>query len=142
LRDRFAPFFTVYATMFKFTGPGSITTCDGISRRDFLQAGTLGALGLSLPMLNALRAQGAVDKSKDDSSCIMIFNLGAPSQIDTWDPSRGAARSPRAVQGHQNEQSGHPAHGDLPKMAKLADKFSSFAASITPPRPCMTLAIR
>ena len=111
--------------MFKFTGPGSITTCDGISRRDFLQAGTLGALGLSLPMLNALRAQGAVDKSKDDRSCIMIFNLGAPSQIDTWDPKPEA---PREVRGPFKVIKTNNPDIQLteifPKMAKLADKFS------------------
>src|SRR5260370_332006 len=34
--------------MLKITGPGSITTCDGVTRRDFLQVGALGALGCSL----------------------------------------------------------------------------------------------
>src|ERR1043166_3779085 len=34
--------------MLKLTGKGSITTCDGVTRRDFLQVGTLGALGLTL----------------------------------------------------------------------------------------------
>ena len=33
--------------MLNITGKGSITTCDGVSRRDFLQAGTLSALGLT-----------------------------------------------------------------------------------------------
>ena len=33
----------------------------------------------------ALKAMGAVAKGNDEKSCIMIFNLGAPSQIDTWD---------------------------------------------------------
>src|SRR5262249_26018476 len=111
--------------MFKFTGPGSITTCDGITRRDFLHAGTLGAIGLSLPMLSALRAQGAVDKAKDERSCIMIFNLGAPSQIDTWDPKPEA---PREVRGpFKVIKTNNP---DIqiteifPQMAKHADKFS------------------
>ena len=35
---------------------------DGVTRRDFLRAGTLGAIGLSLPQFNALRAMGAVGK--------------------------------------------------------------------------------
>src|SRR5439155_9305056 len=71
--------------MLKVTGRGSITTCDGITRRDFLQVGTLGALGLTLSRYAALQAAGAVTKGNDEKSCILIFNLGAPSQIDTWD---------------------------------------------------------
>ena len=81
--------------MLTFTGPGAITTCDGLTRRDFLQAGTLGALGLSLPLFNGLHAMGAVDKAKDERACIMIFNLGAPSQMDTWDPKPEAPREIR-----------------------------------------------
>ena len=71
--------------MFTFTGPGSAQTCTGITRRDFLQAGALGAIGLSLPHLFAAKAKGAVVKGHDNRSVIMIFNLGAPSQLDTFD---------------------------------------------------------
>src|ERR1043166_7473696 len=71
--------------MLKLTGKGSITTCDGVTRRDFLQVGTLGALGLSLSKFAELQALGAAPSGNDDRSCILIFNLGAPSQIDTWD---------------------------------------------------------
>ena len=34
--------------MLTFTGKGSTQTCDGVTRRDFLQAGALGAIGLTL----------------------------------------------------------------------------------------------
>ncbi len=71
--------------MLQLTGKGTAHTCDGISRRDFLQAGTLGAIGLSLPDLLAAKAQGKIAEGHDDRSVIMIFNLGAPSQLDTWD---------------------------------------------------------
>src|SRR5881409_1092373 len=71
--------------MLKVTGSGSITTCDGITRRDFLQVGALGAIGLSLSKFAALQAMGAVSKGKDERAAIMIFNLGAPSQLDTFD---------------------------------------------------------
>ena len=81
--------------MLKVTGQGSITTCDGVTRRDFLQVGALGAIGLSMAKYEALAAAGAADNSKDKRSCIMIFNLGAPSQIDTWDPKPDAAREIR-----------------------------------------------
>jgi uncharacterized protein (DUF1501 family) len=111
--------------MFKFSSKGSITTCDGISRRDFLQAGTLGAIGLSLPQFNSLRAMGKVDKSKDERACIMIFNLGAPSQMDTWDPKPDA---PREVRGPFKTIKTNAPDIQLteifPHMAKIADKFS------------------
>src|SRR6266702_4428970 len=111
--------------MLKFTANGSITTCDGITRRDFLQVGTLSAIGLSLPLFTGLRAIGAVDKAKDSRACIMIFNLGAPSQMDTWDPKPDA---PREIRGpFKAIKTNNP---DIqiteifPHMAKLADKFS------------------
>ncbi len=71
--------------MLKLTGRGQAHTCDGISRRDFLQVGTLGAIGLSLPQLMAAKAQGALAKDHDERNVIMIFNLGAPSQLDPFD---------------------------------------------------------
>jgi hypothetical protein len=43
--------------MLNITGRGSITTCDGVTRRDFLQVGTLGAIGLSLAKLAQLQAR-------------------------------------------------------------------------------------
>ncbi|WP_152053405.1 DUF1501 domain-containing protein [Tautonia marina] len=58
--------------------------CDGLTRRDFLHAGSLATLGLSLPGLHALEAQGAV-KRDQDMNCIMLFLVGGPSQHDTWD---------------------------------------------------------
>src|SRR5579864_9332860 len=76
--------------MLTFTGEGSTRTCDGVTRRDFLRAGTLGAIGFTLPQLLALKARGAVAADKDERSCIMIFNLGAPSQLDLFDPKPDA----------------------------------------------------
>jgi uncharacterized protein (DUF1501 family) len=71
--------------MLQISGEGSVRTCDGMSRRDFLQVGTLGAIGLTLSGWAELQARGAVAPDHDDRSVIMIFNLGAPSQLDTWD---------------------------------------------------------
>ena len=72
--------------MLDLTGRGTAQTCDGITRRDFLQVGTLGAIGLSLPQLAAASEAGKVRPGHEKRSCIMIFNLGAPSQPDTFDP--------------------------------------------------------
>ena len=111
--------------MLNVTGNGSITTCDGITRRDFLQVGTLGALGFSMAQFAALQALGAVDKTQEDRAAIMIFNLGAPSQLDTWDMKPDA---PREIRGPFNPiKTNNPdiqISEIFPLHAKLADKFS------------------
>src|SRR6185369_11928076 len=110
--------------MLKVTGNGSITTCDGVTRRDFLQVGTLGALGLTLSKFAALQALGAA-REGDDKSCIMIFNLGAPSQLDTFDMKPNA---PAEIRGpFKPIRTNNPdiqLSEILPQHAKLADKFS------------------
>ena len=56
-----------------------------ISRRQLLQMGGIGALGLTLPSL--LRAgQGSVGRSGPERSCLFIVQYGGASQIDTFDP--------------------------------------------------------
>ena len=45
--------------MLKLTDRGTAHTCDGITRRDFLQVGALGAIGLSLPQLGSGEGAGA-----------------------------------------------------------------------------------
>lgn len=111
--------------MLNITGRGSITTCDGVTRRDFLQVGTLGALGLSLSKLAQLQALGAVDNSKSERACILIFNLGAPSQLDTFDMKPDA---PREIRGpFKPIRTNNPdiqISEILPLHAKIADKFS------------------
>jgi hypothetical protein len=55
-----------------------------MTRRDFLEIGSLGALGLSLLDWTASQSRASA-RGPGDRSTIMIFNLGAPSQLDTWD---------------------------------------------------------
>jgi hypothetical protein len=111
--------------MLHLTGRGQAHTCDGITRRDFLQVGTLGAIGLSLPDLLAAKAQGAVAKDHDEKSVIMIFNLGAPSQLDTFDMKPDA---PVEIRGPfkpiNTNVPGIQLSEILPLHAKHADKFS------------------
>src|SRR5215211_2476497 len=110
--------------MLNVTGRGSITTCDGLTRRDFLQVGTLGALGLTLSKFAALQSLGALSKD-NDRSAIMIFNLGAPSQLDTWDMKPDA---PREIRGpFKPIKTNNPdiqISEIFPLHAKIADKFS------------------
>ena len=109
--------------MLDVTGDGSTKTCDGLTRRDFLQVGTLGALGFSLSQLAALEAQGAV--KNDQRSAIMIFNLGAPSQLDTWDMKPDAPREIRGPFKPIRTRSPEIQISEIfPRHAKIADKFS------------------
>src|SRR6266446_2090473 len=111
--------------MLKITGRGSITTCDGITRRDFLQVGALGAIGLMLSRYAELQALGAVAKGNDEKACIMVFNLGAPSQLDTFDMKPNA---PAEIRGpFKPIKTNNPdiqISEIFPLHAKLADKFS------------------
>ena len=70
--------------MLRIDAPKPVHFCDGLTRRDFLHAGSLAVLGLGLPALKALEAQGAVAGDRD-MNCIMLFLVGGPSQLDTWD---------------------------------------------------------
>src|SRR5215213_2437869 len=110
--------------MIRFTGRGSTQTCDGVTRRDFLHAGALGAIGLTLPQLFALKARGAVKQGADERSCIMIFNLGAPSQIDLFDPKPDAPAEIRGPFKPVSTKAGYQLTELLPLHAKLADKIS------------------
>src|SRR5258708_3889595 len=111
--------------MFTFTGKGSTQTCDGVTRRDFLQVGTLGAIGLSLSNLMSLKALGAVKDNHDERSVIMILNLGAPSQIDLFDPKPDAAEENRGpFKAIRTASKDMQLTELLPMHAKIADKFS------------------
>jgi len=96
-----------------------------MTRRDFLQVGSLGAIGLSLPDLLAAQAQGAVAKEHDERSVILIFNLGAPSQVDLFDMKPEA---PAEIRGPfkpiKTKAPGMEISEILPLHAQHADKFS------------------
>ncbi len=108
--------------MLNITGPGSIITCDGVTRRDFLQVGTLGALGFSLAKMLGVPAAAAPVKS--EKACILIFNLGAPSQLDCWDPKPDAPREIRGPFKAISTKGDFQISEVFPKHATVADKFS------------------
>ena len=111
--------------MLQFEGRGSAHTCDGVNRRDFLQVGSLGAAGYSLAQHAQAKEQGLVTGGSDDRSVIMIFNLGAPSQLDTWDMKPDA---PSEIRGPFNpiatNASGVEISEIFPKHAEIADKIA------------------
>lgn len=63
--------------------------CHGVSRRDFLHAGTLGAGGLGLSQLlssgQSTEASDVGDGFGKAKNCILLFLYGSPSQLETFD---------------------------------------------------------
>jgi uncharacterized protein (DUF1501 family) len=99
-----------------------VTFCDGLSRRDFLHAGAIAPLGLTLADTSRARAAGERDS---DVNCVMLFLVGGPSQLDTWDPKPKAPAEVRGpFQPIKTNVDGMQISEIFPKMAKHADKFS------------------
>lgn len=64
--------------------------CDGVSRRDLIQAGALSLFGLTLSDLLALRSAQAAAPAAGRTfgkakSVLILFLYGSPGQLDTWD---------------------------------------------------------
>lgn len=96
--------------------------CDGSTRRDFLHAGALAPLGLTLAGTNRARADAKPDT---DVNCIMLFLVGGPSQLDTWDMKPKAPAEVRGpFQPTKTNVPGIEIAETFPKMAKHADKYS------------------
>src|SRR4051794_10848543 len=97
--------------------------CDGLSRRDFLKVGSLGAGAVGLTLADLQRAE-ANGRGKD-INCIMLFLVGGPSQLDTWDLKPSA---PDTVRGPfkpiRTNVTGIQIGEHFPLMAKVADRYS------------------
>ncbi len=83
---------------------GGVRLCDGISRREVLRIGGLGFTGLlwSDWLRSRALASGRTRKEKNSAggfgkakSCIMVFNYGGPSHLETWDPKPDAPQEIR-----------------------------------------------
>ena len=104
-------------------------TCDGIVRRDFLRAGTLGlgavALpGMSLPSLLRAEEAGRVLPGGAKRAIFIELN-GGPSHIDTFDPKPNASDEVRgAFKPIPTNVPGIQISEHLPKLAQVADKFA------------------
>jgi hypothetical protein len=98
-----------------------------LSRRNILHAGGMGLLNLGLGQLSALgtpsRNSGiGLGKAK---SVILIFNGGAPSHIDLWDPKPDAQPEIRGMFSTiKTNVTGIHVSELLPQMAKRMDKLA------------------
>ncbi len=76
--------------MLRIQSPSASSLCDRVSRRRFIEIGSLGVFGLSLSNLlnrpaTAADASGRPALRSSDRSVILIWQHGGPSQLDTFD---------------------------------------------------------
>ena len=121
------------AFMLTIPGRWSVRNCDGVSRRDFMQVGKLGLLGMTLSQVFELQDRaraGAVPPRFEGAtgfgrakSVIMLFLQGGPSHIDIWDPKPDA---PSNIRGEfkpiKTNIPGIRLSETMPKLAQSMDK--------------------
>lgn len=116
---------------------GNPRMCDGLSRRQALCVGGLGALGLTLPQLWSSQTQAAtapvIRRSEGKAkSCIVLFLMGGPPQHSTWDPKPNAPADVRGEIGPIATNVAGVQFGELmPNLAKMADKLCVLRAVST-----------
>jgi hypothetical protein len=119
--------------------------CDGVTRREMLQVGGAGLMGLGLSDLLADKSSaapsvvgfeaGMAETFGKAKHCIILFLYGSPSQLETFDPKpnapadiRGPFQSiPTAIPGVRISE-------HLPAIAKILDK-TTLVRSLTHAHP-------
>ncbi len=111
--------------------------CDGMTRREMLRVGGLGAFGLSMAGFEQALAAGRADGGLSSSfgrakRCIVLFLLGGPPQHETWDPKPDA---PEDVRGDfkpiASAVPGLMVGELMPQTAKLTDRIAVLRAMST-----------
>jgi len=106
------------------------TNCSGVTRRDFIQVGLGGVLGLGLCDLLRLRAGAAETGAKTklasrNVNCILIWQDGGPSHYESFDPKPEA---PSEIRGDfkpiATKIPGVQFSECVPKLAGVADKLT------------------
>jgi len=113
--------------------------CDGMTRRELLRIGGLGAVGLGLHGL--LEAEARASSSAHlpgfgkAKRCILLFLYGSPSQLETFDMKPQAPVEIRGtMQAIGSSLSSVPVCEYLPETAKIMDR-TTVVRSVTHPYP-------
>jgi len=101
------------------------SNCTGpLRRRTFMRIGTLALGGLTLPQLLSQRAQAGA-KSEPDTTVILFWMWGGPSQFETWDMKPDAPAEFRGpLKPIQTTVPGMDICEYMPKQAQRAERFS------------------
>ncbi len=107
-------------------GNEKVPLCSGPNRRNFLQIGTTGLLGLSLPALMRQETKAATRSSSNGiGNCITIFLVGSPGHLDTWDMKPDA---PAEIRGKfkpvKTNVNGVQICEHFPFMSRMMDKVA------------------
>jgi len=95
---------------------------ESVSRRDFLRAGSLSVVGLSVAEQAALARAKA---SADGKSCIFLLMTGGPSAFETFDPKPDAPSEIRGpLHAVSTKVAGVCLSESLPRLAERADRFA------------------
>jgi hypothetical protein len=98
--------------------------CSGLSRREMLQAGGAGLLGLSVPRLLAAEEAGLIAAGARAKSVIFLFLFGGPSQLETFDLKPDA---PEKIRGPFKPIVARTPElricEHLPRLAAMSDRF-------------------
>jgi uncharacterized protein (DUF1501 family) len=99
--------------------------CDGVSRRNFLRVGGLGALGLALPRLLQSEAHAAGGAKARAKSVVLVYLGGGMSHHDSFDPKPDA---PEEIRGKYKpiptNVPGVQIGELLPRMARVMDRVA------------------
>src|SRR6266581_1020304 len=94
-----------------------------LSRRDFLKAGAVGATTTGLT-LAGVDLHGA-PRPRKEMNCIILFLVGGPSQLETFDTKPDAPDNVRGPFGTiRTNVPGIHLSETLPRMARIADKYA------------------
>jgi hypothetical protein len=101
------------------------TTCDNVSRRDFLRIGALSSVGLTLPGLMQAEAQQPRNRNARAKSVILVYLGGGLSHHDSFDLKPEAPEEIRGIY-HPIATNVAGTHiGELlPQMSRLMDKVA------------------
>jgi len=115
--------------------------CSAITRRDLLQAGSLGAVGLGLDTLLTHEARAETTQTSTGprfgqaKNCILLFLYGSPSQLETFDMKPEAPVEIRGTfEPIPSSLAGMDVCELLPETAKIMDR-TTVIRSMTHPYP-------
>lgn len=110
--------------MFRITAEKA-KSCDGITRRSFVQAGMLGLGGLGLADYSRLEAAGVVREDKKENSVVLFWLSGGPGHMETWDPKPLAPKEYRGPFGAISTSVPGMQLGELmPAQAEIAEHLA------------------
>jgi hypothetical protein len=98
--------------------------CNGLTRRELIQAAGAGLFGTSLTSLLAAEEAGLVHRPRA-KSVLFLFLFGGPSQLETFDMKPDAPQEIRGpYQPIASRTPGLRICEKLPKLAALSDRYA------------------